>query len=272
MGWFKDMFSGNKEEKKTLSKIVRVLSKEMDMWIRNFPNDGTPPNEEQCKELEDAKIAEILELYDARVAVAKLEAFTELVAEYKADLNDELVGMRGDLNRKFTKAVDNLEASAAIVLRECVKKLDRKERKIKSVLPIKADVISEELEELVQDLEDWIGPRYPEGVVGLDNYDDNLPEGIPSWDDFKKSVAAKEEELKGLNAAAIPAEIEVLKANTLNAVKKQIDDAIRSTMDAVKEDLSDDTFAFLAEDATVELRAELIAMAEEYGNARLSEA
>mmetsp|Transcript_19897 Transcript_19897/g.24561 ORF Transcript_19897/g.24561 Transcript_19897/m.24561 type:complete len:276 (+) Transcript_19897:139-966(+) len=274
MGWFNDLFKGGKykEDTKKLSLLVKTLTKDMDKWIKGFENDGTPPNEEQGKELEDAKIAEFEEEYDSQ-AIFAVEGKDEnnLIPEYKEKLQENLEEMRGDLYRRFSGAVDSLERSAAKVLKACVKAYTRKEAELKTRLPMGESDIVNEFDELIEDLTEFISTRFPDGVEGLDNYDDELPDGIPSWSEFKEQCSAKVEEIKGLSEEAIPAAVEEIKANTLASVKKSIDEAINKTMDAVKEDLSDDSFPYLNEDATAELRSELISMSEEYGKSRLSE-
>ena len=57
-----------RHERETINKVVRVLSKSMDLWISLYLDYGTPPTADECVTLEDTRISELMAEYRPKVA------------------------------------------------------------------------------------------------------------------------------------------------------------------------------------------------------------
>jgi len=241
-----------------------------EQWITDFTNDDdTPPSHDQCAELEEAKITELMESFMSKTK--PLSRVKDYIPE-KADKLQALLDMRrGYLYKRFANVVEALEDTAAGMLSFCTISLESKEAELKELFPIKESKVAEEIQELRDELNKWISNGFPDGVEGLDAYDDYLPDGIPSFAAFKEAVSLKEEELTALNSEAIATKLQETRDFSKREVKEKVNAAIAAAVAAVEEDLSDDMLPYLDESSMAEFRAELISASKEYGCSRLDE-
>jgi hypothetical protein len=256
-----------KEEQSSLKHLVGEYGRQFDDWVARFANDGTPPNEEECATLEAEKIASLLEDFDAKAA--ELRRVKDEVPKRKTVLSSNLSRRQGRLFSRFCFTVQALQEQAAVTMKFCTDALNEYELSITDMLPTTGAAIANEIKNLMADCEQFIEASFPEGVSGLDSYDNVLPEGVPAYSEFKEMVQLKETELKKRNADAIPAEIEKIKATSAKRFQEQINQAITQAMVDIEQDLSDDTLPFLDQAAMSSLRQDLIASAKEYGTSRL---
>jgi hypothetical protein len=105
--------------------------------------------------------------------------------------------------------------------------------------------------------------------AGLDAFDDALPDGIPSYNEFQRTVMASENQLKVKNKDAIPGELEKIKESSKAALKTSINEAIQKAVADMVLDFQDDTLPYLDESDMAAFRKELAKVAEEYGASRI---
>lgn len=261
-----------KDDSKHLAKLVNEKGIEMDNFIEGFPDDPLP-TEEQCVEAEDGHIAFLLERF---VIEAPDKTHRESTGEEddpmeikKGQLAEILEMRKGYLFGRFAEGVEALEEKAAKMLSHCVKALEKVEKELKEEMPVKPANVSETFSDLLASLTKFVNGKYPDGIEGLDQYDDNLPEGIPSWSEFKDQVASKEEEMMAANEEEIGKGVEDIKTHNNEDIKEAVDDAIKAAIEDLKKDLGSDPYDFLDDDAAETLRGELIAAADEHCSARL---
>ena len=257
-----------KDERSRLNKLVAAYQTKMNKWVRAYPNDGTPPGEDECAELEDAQITTFLEEFDAEAKV--LWRVEKEVPSKRTLLKSKLEKKKGKLYRRFSDTVDALKDQAAEALTFCLDALKDSETELTDMLPVGVEVIEKEFEELAATCNSYVENSYPEGVAGLDAYDDDLPEGIPSYTDFQALCEEKQAAIKDASERAIPAHIESLKEKTLAMCKEKIDEAIQKATEDIVTDLSDDVLTYLSEEDMLALREELVGSAKEYGASRLA--
>lgn len=219
--------------------------RELDDEINWYENDGTPPTAEQAKEWEDERFAAYQQQYDGK---AKDKCGRDPandqdnISVRKRILGRQQESRRGKLFARFSDDVAGLVVKAAMTLKNCVTELSELQVSLIDNLPLKASVISSEFTALNVRLEDMVNASFPDGVVGLDNYDDELPEGIPSYTDFKTSLMAAQEEILNANVEAVDDAIIELKVGVAAAIE---------------EDLSDDVIEFIEDDGE-ELKANIV--------------
>jgi hypothetical protein len=256
-----------KAEQKELRQLAGEYGRTFDDWVARFANDGTPPNEEQCATLEADKITSLLQDFDQQAAA--LKRVQDEVPNRKNVLVSNLDRRKGRLYTRFCFHVQALQEQAASTMQFCLDALKEYETSLVEMLPTTDAAISNEIKKLMADCEQYIEVSFPDGVAGLDSYDNVLPQGIPSYSKFKEMVQVKETELKTKNAIEIPLELEKIKAISVKRFQEQINEAIIKAMAEIELDLSDDTLPFLDHDAMESLRKELMASAKEYGTSRL---
>lgn len=100
--------------------------------------------------------------------------------------------------------------------------------------------------------------------MGLDNYDDQLPDGIPSWKDFVGRTSDLKETLLAENITAVAAAVEQLKTDTEAELKSLCDAAIRETCEKFRVDLNDNKCDWLDDEASAEFIASCTQMANDY--------
>mmetsp|Transcript_1980 Transcript_1980/g.4887 ORF Transcript_1980/g.4887 Transcript_1980/m.4887 type:complete len:269 (-) Transcript_1980:344-1150(-) len=256
-----------REERRKLRALVPTYVKEFDHWINTYPNDGTPPTVTECSDLEETKVNEILEKFDAEAG--NLKRVADEVSDRRHLLEHNLKSRKGYLFYKFSDTVDALQDQAARTMKQCLEQLNQSVKELNSILPVQESVISKEFDDLIKGCEEYITATYPEGVSGIDSYDDVLPDGIPSYADFLKLVKEKEEAFKKANKDAVEPEIEKVKASSKEMFKTVINKAVANAMAEIEADLSDDVLPFLTESQMMVLRADLIAASKEYGESRM---
>jgi len=266
MGWviidFKKI-----EDKRTLGMLPSNYAHKMDKWIKSVTDET--PTEEECAELEQAKIDELLEAFDRQTE--KMFRVQDQVPDARAELERHLVRRRGKLLRRFAGEIGELKDLAADCIEFCVDYLTNTMNRISESLPVPEGVVGEAISELRNNCEDYVATTFPGGVDGMDAYDDELPDGFPSYAEFKERVAAAELELAETNLSKIEAGVEEVKAEAAAMAQNKINEAIKTAMDEIREDLSDDVLPYLESDAMEALREELLATCEEYGASRLDE-
>mmetsp|Transcript_11257 Transcript_11257/g.12890 ORF Transcript_11257/g.12890 Transcript_11257/m.12890 type:complete len:270 (+) Transcript_11257:34-843(+) len=269
MGKFITFDFKKRHEKGKLKSLVSTISSKMDKWISSFENDGTPPNEEQARTLEEEKISELLEEFDK--GANPLQRIKDEHAEYRDNLSKKLCSRMGRLYKKYSDDVSALEEQAAMCMIYCKETLQDFEEDLQKSLPTSTTEVENSFKELMENCRIFIETSYPEGVEGIDNYDDGFEDGIPSFDEFRVIVEEKKDKYKLKNQDAIAPAVEKVKEDCSEMFKNKINDAIKQAMEEIKIDLSDDVLPYLNETDMVKLREELISSAVKYGNGRLEE-
>jgi len=182
---------GKREERGKLKKLVSVLTRRMDIWIGSQYNDGTPPPEDTCSELEDAFIAQLMEEYKKGTSEGRLNRVKGEHELYRQKLETTLNKKKGLLYARFSGTVDKLRSKAVLVLNSCVDALNESEGELRAGFPVAPETIEKEFEELIAGVNEEIEAIYPNGVKGLDDYDDGLPDGVPSHLQWLEQVASK---------------------------------------------------------------------------------
>jgi hypothetical protein len=262
-----------RHERDTINKVVRVLSKSMDLWISLYQDYGTPPTVDECVTLEDTRISELMAEYRPKVAQALGRVITVpdlLVDNREAELATALRERKGQLCLKFSGVVKQLEVQAAEQLGKAVAELAAKVEEVKGMFPTKQTVIEQEFQELLNELTQDIEARFPDGISGLTKYDDILPEGIPTWETFLGQVEAQKSNVIEENAIAVLEQIATMKKSAEEVMKEKINASIRAAIDEIKADLSDDVISFLDDGDRDALCKELMEITESYGMSRLS--
>jgi hypothetical protein len=257
-----------KEEQNKLRQLAGEYGRTFDDWVAKFHDDGTPPNQEQCATLEAEKITSLLQDFDNQAK--QLKRVQDEVPQRKHVLQANLDRRKGRLFTRFSKTVLALQEQAASTMQFCLDGLNEYKTSLVEMLPTSGAAIANEFKKLMADCEQYIEASFPEGVSGLDSYDNGLPDGMPSYSKFKELVQQTETELKTKNADMIPKEIETLKKTSAKRFQAQINEAITNAMIEIEQDLSDDvTLPFLDHAAMERFRKELMASAKEYGTSRL---
>lgn len=230
-------------ELRNLDEIVKDLVTTMDVLILQFENDGTPPNEEQAKDWETEKFKELKANYNERAKEATgrdPKDDKDSMSVRKRQLNRKLQSRRGKLFARFSDAVGDLKGQAENAIKSAEEELAEMEADIEEALPIKPSEITSQYDELMARVEENINASFPDGVEGLDNYDDGLD--CQSYADFKTSVAAAQE---AMQAKAVEASVAAT-----NEYKEGIVEAIAS-------DLADDEIDY-AEDGGEGIKAAIL--------------
>jgi len=236
------------------------------MWVKEHDcGDDTPPNEEECAELVGVEVEELLAAYDA--GAAALPRAEKIHEETRESLIGNLKRVEGNLFLKYSDAVAALTNQAGNTMEYCVECLAALDAE--QILPTSEELLEQMFEALTEHLTDYIETTFPDGVAGMDAYDDVLPEGLPSYAEFLESVEAKHEEFKAKNPEAIPGAIEEVKTTSKQMFQDVINKAIFAAMEEIVLDLSDDTLPYLDEDQMQALRNDLITDAKEYGASRI---
>lgn len=254
-----------REERKQLKKLGPSLLQKMDRWIASC-TDSTP-TEDECKKMEEEQIKGLIDQYDKEAA--KLKRVSDEVPAEREEFVQFLGWKRGKLYMKFSDAIGALKQQAEDTLKRCGDSYKAFEKEQLESFPVPEEELTTELAEFMADMTKYIEDTYPEGVKGLDGYDDELPSGVQSYSEFQAMVAAKEPELKEANKKAIPGAITQLKEHSKTRFKNIINDAVKKAVDEIVTDLSDDVLPYLGEAEMAALRKELIESAKAYGATRL---
>lgn len=253
-------------EHSELKKLGPTLLNKMDVWIAEY-QDGTPTAEE-CTTVENAKIQELMDEYD--VESEKLGRVKEEVPEARAQFVKYLNWKRGKLFLKFGATIQALEEQAVTTLQHCQEMWETFQESLKTSFPVEPSVIGQELQEFLSQTTQYIEDTFPEGVKGLDQFDDALPNGTPSYTEFQRSVMASEHKLKEANTAAIPDELAKLQESSKEGFKLAVNEAIQKAIADIVLDLQqEETLPYLDEEEMEAFRKELIKAAEEYGASRM---
>mmetsp|Transcript_3237 Transcript_3237/g.4662 ORF Transcript_3237/g.4662 Transcript_3237/m.4662 type:complete len:274 (+) Transcript_3237:97-918(+) len=258
-----------REERAALQKLVPEIGMELDKWLHDYDcGDATPPNESEAKELEEARIAEFLLEYDTRAGQLRRVDADEH-AERRVQVIKNLDKRRGRLFRKYSDQVSALKNQAADTMQYCVDTFGGFEESLGDVLPTSEAELDKAFEGHLEQIRNYIESTFPDGLAGMDSYDDALPDGLPAYPAFKEMVEAKKEEYKAKNTEAIPGAVEKVKASSKDMFKDVINKAVETAIEEIVEDLSDDVLPYLDEATMQGLRDELIAAAKEYGASRI---
>jgi hypothetical protein len=254
-----------KGEHSDLKKLGPDLLKKMDVWIANY-QDGTP-TEEECATMEQATIVELTKEYDTEAE--KLKRVKDEVPEARAHFVKYLGWKRGLLFLKFGATVKALKEQAVETLQRCGEMWKTYEHDLIASFPVGESDIKRELAEFLSQTSQYIEDTFPEGVAGLDAFDDELPDGTPSYTAFQQQVMASEDTLKVASAEAIPGELEKIKDSSIFGFKLAVNKAIEKAVAGIIVDLQNGTLPYLDEAEMESLRKELIKSAEEYGESRM---
>jgi len=217
--------AGHPKELEHLDNIVESELKNFDEFLKDLKNDGTPLNEDQAAELEQKKFNEAEENYERRAEKScdrKAEDKDDNISVRLRQLQRGLKARKGKIFAKFSGAVGNLKDQAAETLSNCVESLSSFEEDTRSKLPLLSSTIESEYATLRRNLDDQINTSFPDGIAGLDNYDDDLPEGIPNYRHFVRKLDNSKEEMMTANEAAKESTKAMIKDGFLDDLKAAI--------------------------------------------------
>ena len=249
-----------------LDRCVKHQVTQYDRWVEAFENDGTPPTAEQAADLETEQMGE-------REAAYLAEAEQELKRGPKGDgdemvqrkntLRQQMEARRGRIFSKFSGEVAGLTDSAARILGLCVESLESTKAALTAKLPVSSEYLAGEFAAMRANLEELVGSGFPEGAAGLDNYDDGLPDGIPSYDDFKAAVDEAEGTLSAANEEATAAKLEEYKAGLAAGTMYNLKMAMKKVVEQTKAEIEGGGgLEFLGDDALAAFKAELGAIVD----------
>lgn len=252
-------------ERSRLKKLGPSLLQKMDVWIANY-DDGTPTAEE-CTEVEEAKIVELTEEYDT--VSRQLWRVKDEIPQEREQFVKHLGWKRGKLFLKFGATIESLKEQAVETLQHCDEMWKQFEQELIESFPVEESLIGQELQEFLANTTQHINDTFPEGVAGLDQFDDALPDGVPSYAEFQRTVMASENKLNVTNKEAIPGELAKIKESSKAGFKLAVNEAIQKAVAEIVMDLSDDTLPYLDEADMAAFRKELIQSAKDYGASRM---
>ncbi|KAJ1427360.1 hypothetical protein B484DRAFT_76437 [Ochromonadaceae sp. CCMP2298] len=215
----------NPNELGELDNIVKNLTKNLDEAIAGYENDGTPPTAQQASEWEENKFEKLCAHYDkeARDCTGRApDDDKDNMAVRRRMLVRKQEARKGALYARFSGDVASLTAKAGITLRACVEELAELEAALGNAMPSKASFVTGEFAALQSRLSDNVEASFPDGARGLDNYDDELPDGVPSWSDFNIQVQAAQERALETNAAAVAEATAAMKAGILAEIESDL--------------------------------------------------
>mmetsp|Transcript_3968 Transcript_3968/g.9056 ORF Transcript_3968/g.9056 Transcript_3968/m.9056 type:complete len:263 (+) Transcript_3968:113-901(+) len=215
----------NMAELAQLDSIVATITKQFDQDIETFEYEGMPPSAEQADEWEEQQFKAQMKCFDelalkatGREPVDK----TDNMAVRRRMLKRKQQARKGALYTRFTTETADLTAKASRTLLACVEELAELEAALTPTLPAKASHVTTEFAALQSRLSDNVEASFPDGARGLDNYDDELPDGVPSWSDFNIQVQAAQERALETNAAAVAEATAAMKAGILAEIESDL--------------------------------------------------
>jgi hypothetical protein len=185
------------------------------------------------------------------------------MVEREGALRRSLDARRGQLFSKFSGEVAGLQGAAARILTLCVETLAAKEASLTSRLPLSAAYTDLEFDNLRAELADNVEAGFPGGAAKLDAYDDGLPDGVPSYDEFKASVDAAEARVVAANDEARVAKQTQITEGIAAMMQCNIKLAMKRCMEATKAEIGAADLSFLPADGLDAFKAELEALADE---------
>lgn len=256
------------DEDRRLKQYVADTIKKMDQWIRDYENDGTPPNEEEAAALEEEKINELLSEYDDYVPLHYYRV-NDKFAHRREKMERKLHQRQGRLFAKFRDDVWALEDKAIAMMTFCKEELEELEEVLTENMPMDLNTIVEDFDSFLACCREYIDMTYPDGVEGMDAYDDDLPEGLMPFTQFVEMVEAKKLEYMTQNEESKAPAIEKVKGDAKEMCRSKINEAVKQALADIQTDLADDKLAYLDDEDMEELRSELIAYAEDYAKTRM---
>lgn len=257
----------NPTELKDLDALVDRLTKDYDQWIAHYPNDGTPPTKDQCKAEEDAKSAKLNDEYDGKASDLcdrKPKDKDDNISVRKRQLNRNLSARDGKLFGRFSGEVSGLQDLAAKTLATALAATDDFDDTVRVQMPMSAELLIAEFEKMKVDIESQIDNSFPGASEGLDNYDDALPNGIPSYKALKARWPGILDSVMAENAAAIDAAVEAIRAQSADTLRA----AVKAACESERERYAALELAWLPADRLAELKAQLEETTYGYGISR----
>lgn len=254
----------NPNELKELDNLVDKLLKSYDSWVQNYPNDGTPPNKEQAKAEEEAKFAQLNTEYDHKAedyCDRKPKDKDDNISVRKRQLNRGLKAREDKLFSRFSGEVAGLKELAAATLKTALDTSNDFDDVMRAQFPLPVDHIISEFEKMKADIEAQIDSSFPGASEGLDNYDDALPEGVPSYKDLKARWPGILDAVLAENAAAVDAAVESIKVHSAESLRA----AVQAALQAEREQYASLELPWLPADRTAELKAHLEEATYGYG-------
>lgn len=259
---------GKIEDERGHKRLVFNLIQRMDTWIRNFENDGTPPNEEEAAVLESDKITEIMQAYEEESQ--KFPKAAHKFDSRREKMSVKLDARRGKLYRKFSDDVEELKDLAEQVVKDALEEFEEFCSDLEDLdRPLSAKNVDERFDEFDETMRAFVDMNYPEGVTGIDSYDDELP---MTWEDFGKLQQEKRAETQAKNEERRKTAKDEARKGIVTDFRSKVNGAIKSIMDEMESELTELTtekLPYLNDSELSEFRDELIAQANDYKNSRL---
>ena len=187
------------------------------------------------------------------------------INEKREWVKERLEKRKNKLWDRFSEDAKDMFKKARKVMQQCQDELEANNAEVAAGLPAKREWIINEYTELVDVQTAYIEENFPEGIAGLDNYDDG--ERCISWEDWKAACLAAQEEALEANETCRAEMLASLKEN----MTAMLNAKVREAIEAVKEDVCDDEIAFLEDEEVDAFRAEMAEACDAYLAEKLPE-
>jgi hypothetical protein len=124
-------------------------------------------------------------------------------------------------------------AKAFEILAEAQKQINDLDAAFRARFPLLPATLDNDLDAALGQINDYVNSSFPGGLEKLDLYDDNLPEGIPSWEQLLVLATDQSASLSNANSEAIDAAKAAKKAEIYSQFLAQIEAAMNASNDAI---------------------------------------
>jgi hypothetical protein len=124
-------------------------------------------------------------------------------------------------------------AKAFEILAEAQKQINDLDAAFRARFPLLPATLDNDLDTTLGQINDYVNSSFPGGLEKLDLYDDNLPEGIPSWEQLLVLATDQSASLSNANSEAIDAAKAAKKAEIYSQFLAQIEAAMNASNDAI---------------------------------------
>eukprot|EP00604_Paraphysomonas_vestita_P001854 CAMPEP_0174821816 /NCGR_PEP_ID=MMETSP1107-20130205/9845_1 /TAXON_ID=36770 /ORGANISM="Paraphysomonas vestita, Strain GFlagA" /LENGTH=383 /DNA_ID=CAMNT_0016039239 /DNA_START=52 /DNA_END=1203 /DNA_ORIENTATION=- len=132
-----------------------------------------------------------------------------------------------------TVRIQESRAKALEILTEAQNRVRNLESSLTARFPLLPATLNNDLDNSLAEINNYVESSFPGGLEKLDLYDDDLPEGIPSWANLLVVVGDISGNLVSANNAAIAADLQAKKATTYNNFVAAVDALLASSNESV---------------------------------------
>lgn len=239
MGWMDKLqkqaskaasFVANPMELHDLDALVDRMMCQFDNNIWNSSYD-VPPTEEECAAKEAEWESEITKQYNAeavKIAGRKETNNQDNIAVRRRIMGRQFSARRGKLYSRFSEQVDDLKRQASAAISLAVESFNETKAAVEASFPCTEVSIVEEFAQLKASITNQVNASFPGGEDALDQYDDDLEDGVPSLDELRSDIEMEQAHLITANEEqreeAIVDIKQAIRAQTIEQLTAAIDD------------------------------------------------